>query len=217
MINLKKLKEQLSREGPRESDILPKASERRLPVFNPVGRVEQINNDEVKVADVRRHPIGLFFIYLQTLGGLGIAFLLIFLLSGTLTDLIGGNSAGSVSAIIAFMLLVSVLVFLFLILAARIYQGNQLIITDSNITQVAQAGLFNRKVSELSMNNVEDVTAEQHGILPTLFNYGTIKIETAGEQNNFVFLFCPNPNAYAKAILDARQAFVEKYGATSAH
>ncbi len=101
---------------------------------------------------------------------------------------------------------------IFIVLVTRIYKYNQLIVSDKNVTQVLQIGLFSRKVSELSMANVEDVTAEQHGIFPTIFNYGTLKIETAGEQNNFIFIYCPNPNAYAKAILDSRLQFISEEG-----
>jgi uncharacterized membrane protein YdbT with pleckstrin-like domain len=85
-----------------------------------------------------------------------------------------------------------------------------LLVTDMNLVQILQKGLFVRKVSRLSMSNVEDVTAEQKGILPTIFNYGTLTVQTAGEMENFVFPYCPNPNKYADRILDARQAFVDK-------
>ena len=61
------------------------------------------------------------------------------------------------------------------------------------------------------MENVEDVTSEQGGIFPTIFNYGVLKVETAGEQNNFIFKYCPNPNAYAKALQDARAAYFAKH------
>ena len=63
---------------PPQSPIMPEAEARRKPVFDPTGRVEQINPDEVKIADVRRHPIGLFFLYLQVFLGVGLSFLLIF-------------------------------------------------------------------------------------------------------------------------------------------
>mgnify|MGYP002397702272 CR=1 FL=1 len=146
---------------PPQSPIMPEAEARRKPVFDPTGRVEQINPDEVKIADVRRHPIfGLIF----------------------------------------------------LVLATKIYQTSQLIITVDNVTQVMQVGIFHRKVSEISMENVEDVTAHQKGILQTFFNYGRVHIETAGEQNNYDFIYCPNPNAYAKAIQDARVEFLKTYG-----
>lgn len=197
---------------PKESDVLPKAEDRRVPVFDPTGKVENIMHDEVKVADVRRHPIGLFVIYLQTIVGLGIAFLLIFLLLPTFVETLSVSGATGKSVLTLFAFFTALFAVIFLILAVRIYRGNQLIITDSNVTQVLQVGLFNRKVSELSMHNVEDVTAKQHGILQTFLNFGTLNIETAGEQNNFTFVYCPNPNAYAKAILDSRQLYFAKHG-----
>jgi hypothetical protein len=46
--------------------------------------------------------------------------------------------------------------------------------------------------------------------LQTIFNYGTLTVETAGEMRNFVFPYCPNPNKYADQILDARQAYADK-------
>lgn len=205
------------RPGPKESDILPNAEKRRSPVFDPTGRVEQITHEETRVADVRRHPFGLFIIYLQFFVGIGIAFFLIFALLPSVFELISVDE--NTVKLFLVILAVFALVFgvLFLILASRIYQGSQLIITDVNVTQVLQVGLFNRKVSELSMGNVEDVTAEQRGILQTFFNYGTLVVETAGEQNNFIFIYCPNPNAYAKAMLDARQRYLAQHSDAVTH
>jgi uncharacterized membrane protein YdbT with pleckstrin-like domain len=68
-----------------------------------------------------------------------------------------------------------------------------------------QYGLFSRKVSQLNMVNVEDVTAVQNGIFQTMFGFGSLNIETAGEQVNFHFTYCPRPGYYAKVILDARE------------
>jgi uncharacterized membrane protein YdbT with pleckstrin-like domain len=95
-----------------------------------------------------------------------------------------------------------------MLIATFIFRQNRLILTDRNLTQILQYGLFNRKVSQLNMSNVEDVTAIQSGILSTVFNYGTLKIETAGEQMNFIFTYCPNPGYYAKIILDARECLL---------
>lgn len=201
--------------GPKDSPILPNAETRRAPVFDPTGRVEQMTSEETKVADIRRHPFGLFVIYLQVFIGLGIAFFLILAFLPSVLTIVNIDDAQARSAAYLFGLTTAFLAIIFLILATRIYKGNQLIVTDVNVTQVLQVGLFNRKVSELSMHNVEDVTAEQKGILQTFFNYGTLRIETAGEQNNFIFVYCPNPNAYAKALLDARQHFLMNHPASA--
>lgn len=197
-----------SNKKPIQSPITEEAFSQRSPVFNPLGRVENINEDEIKIADVRRHFFGLFLIYLETILALVLSVgLIIFLMPGVF----GGDNSTVNSIVWFFALIVAVLGVIFLALATKIYNTNQLIVTDINVTQVLQVGLFSRKVSELTMENVEDVTAEQHGIFPTIFNYGTLKVETAGEQNNFIFKYCPNPNAYAKALQDARAAYFKKY------
>lgn len=198
--------------GPKHSDIAQKAAEKRRPVFNPLGRIEHMTSDETKVADVRRHPFGLILIFVQIILGLGISLAFIFILLPDTIKTLGLNAGAANAAASLFGLIAVVFGLIFLVLVTKVYKGNQLIVTDVNVTQVLQIGLFNRKISELSMANVEDVTAEQKGIFPTLLNYGTLRIETAGEQNNFIFVYCPNPNAYAKAILDARQKFLMTHG-----
>lgn len=205
--------EQENNQAPKQSDIATKAADRRKPVFDPTGRIESLTAEETLVADVRRHPFGLFLVYLQIFAAFGLALFLIFTLLSSVIESLGLN-ANSVNAVASlFGLFAVAFALIFLVLATRIYRGNQLIVSDKNVTQVLQIGLFNRKISELSMVNVEDVTAEQSGIFPTIFNYGNLKIETAGEQNNFIFVYCPNPNAYAKAILDARLQFISEEGA----
>lgn len=194
---------------PQHSDVAEKAAARRERLFDPTGKVESLTGDEVLIADIRRHPFGLFLIYVQTFLALGLSLALILFFLPSVVDISSGFMASIASV---FALFIVVLGALFLVLATRIYRGNQLIVSDKNITQVLQIGLFDRKVSELSLGNVEDVTAQQRGILPTLFNYGVVIIETAGEQNNFTFRYCPNPNAYAKAISDARINHIEKRG-----
>lgn len=196
----------------KESGVTEEEFEKRQPAYDPRGKVESISKSETKVADIRQHLFGLLIVYIQTAVGLLLSLGLIFVLLDSVLDTMG-LSESSIRAITYFLGLIAVTISLgFIVLAARVYNANQLIVTDENITQITQAGLFNRKVSELSMSNVEDVTAQQHGVFAHLFNYGILKIETAGEQNNFQFFYCPNPNAYAKATLDAKSLYIKHHG-----
>ena len=54
------------------------------------------------------------------------------------------------------------------------------LITDKRLISVDQTGLFQRKVTTLSFSNIQDVTVEQHGIIQTLLNFGTVKVHGAG-------------------------------------
>jgi uncharacterized membrane protein YdbT with pleckstrin-like domain len=119
-------------------------------------------------------------------------------------------SVNSNMLLFAAMVFSIALIFFILFIATYVYRQSKLIVTDQNLIQILQNGLFSRKVSRLSVSNVEDVSADQHGFLQTLFIYGTLTVETEGEMKNFVFPYCPNPNKYADQILDARQAYANR-------
>ncbi len=156
---------------------------------------------------VHRHLIGIIIIYLEALVGVGsLALLAAFVAPDVFNDLSTKTNrlivAGTVFA-------VAILVFV-LFVATYVYRQSKLLVTDKSLVQVLQKSLFIRNVSRLSMSNVEDVSAEQRGILATIFNFGTLTIQTAGELDNFVFPTCPDPNRLAHRILEAREAYAER-------
>ena len=98
-----------------------------------------------------------------------------------------------------------------LIISTYVYRQCRLVVSDKSVIQVMQKALFNRKISRLSMSNVEDVNVIQQGVLASMFNFGTLTIQTAGEVDNFVFTLCPSPDIYANRILEARQAYARSF------
>lgn len=178
-----------------------------MPPLNP----QPVVDDELLVAGehvvvvVRKHIIGLIFIYLQALVGVIAVLSILFIAAPDILDL-DQQSNRVIIALVIFGL--AILVF-FLFVATYVYRSSRLLVTDKNLIQIDQKSLFIRTVSRLSMSNVEDVTADMRGILPTIFNYGRLHIQTAGERPNFDFTYCPTPNKYADQVLEARQAFAE--------
>jgi uncharacterized membrane protein YdbT with pleckstrin-like domain len=76
------------------------------------------------------------------------------------------------------------------------------IVTTHRILDIEQNGLFGRTTSELLLDRVQDVTSEVHGFIHTIFDYGTLRIQTAGEREHFVFEHVPHPTHVAKRILE---------------
>ena len=62
------------------------------------------------------------------------------------------------------------------------------LVTNERIIAMEQKGLFNRVVSELRLNRIQDVSSEVRGFLATIFKYGRIRIQTASEIDRFEFL-----------------------------
>ncbi len=83
-----------------------------------------------------------------------------------------------------------------------LYYLNVQIITNLRIVDIDQVGLFSHEVSELHIENIEDVTSNVSGILGTIFNYGDVFVQTAGSKERFEFSDVPNPGSINKLVLD---------------
>lgn len=180
-------------------------NERNHRNMNP--NIEHTDDDEIKLCEVAKHPFGIILVYIQTfigvLIGIGLAY---FLIPSIMDDT---DQAFVYATGFAFVVIVLSVIIIFV--ATLVYHQNRLIVTDRNITQILQYGLFHRKVSQLNMVNVEDVTSIQEGLLATMFGFGSLNIETAGEQVNFHFTFCPRASYYAKVILEAREKILGQH------
>jgi uncharacterized membrane protein YdbT with pleckstrin-like domain len=158
-----------------------------------------LDRDETPVTVIHRHPIGIIGIILVGLIAIAAAIVLFTVLS---PDSFSSNPTGVVGGLFIFSAAVALIV----LVAIYIYRQSRLLVTNKHLAQIMQRTLVNRKVSQLSMRDVEDANADQRGILAMIFNYGTLTVETAGEMENFVFSLCPTPNKYADQILEAREA-----------
>lgn len=74
------------------------------------------------------------------------------------------------------------------------------IVTTERIIAIVQKNIFNRTISEHQIELIQDVTANQKGILQTFFNFGDVEIQTASEEQHFHFDDIPDPFEVAKEI-----------------
>jgi uncharacterized membrane protein YdbT with pleckstrin-like domain len=74
------------------------------------------------------------------------------------------------------------------------------IITNERVIDIEQKGFFSRIVAEHKLSRIQDVSSEVRGILPTLFHYGNVKIQTAGEEQLFIFEKVPHPQELSRKI-----------------
>ncbi|OGH61672.1 MAG: hypothetical protein A2848_01855 [Candidatus Magasanikbacteria bacterium RIFCSPHIGHO2_01_FULL_50_8] len=103
-----------------------------------------------------------------------------------------------------FMLLFSVYelsIALFFYASFLMYYLDLLIITNDRLVQVQQRNLFSRSISELDLFKIQDSTSEVHGFVATIFAYGKLSIQTAGEQKNFAFEAVPNVHAVRRELM----------------
>ena len=77
---------------------------------------------------------------------------------------------------------------------------NLYIVTTERVIDIDFIQLLYKKFSEARLTSIEDVSYTASGFMATLFNYGNITIQTAGEASNFDFDYIPRPADVVKTI-----------------
>ncbi len=162
------------------------------------GSVFELDPDESVVYTVRRTLIGLIPIIATGVLVFGGMLFAVFLITRFRTQI--AKVIPPVNLLLLIAIGLAVLAGLLAVVLVVVYLNNQMLITNKRIISLVQNALFNRQVAQLSWENVEDVTVKQANILETLFNYGTLVVQTAGEMENFVFKLGKRPYPAAKVI-----------------
>ena len=74
------------------------------------------------------------------------------------------------------------------------------IVTDERIIDVDFISLIYKVVSECKIERIQDITYRTGGAIRSLFNFGDVIIQTAGELPQFVFEAVPRPQEVAKIL-----------------
>lgn len=85
---------------------------------------------------------------------------------------------------------------------------NIYIVTDDRIVDIDFLYLLYKHFSEADLTKIQDISYTSGGILATLFNYGNITVETAGEMPNLEFLAVPTPEkvvATIRSLIEAKE------------
>ena len=176
----------------------------------------EFDQDEKLISEIRKHPFGLFVVYFTGMvvtASLFIIFIILpsFVLNNdAVSESVNTSNLNTILAIIGGIL--TLLSLVVTAIGAYLYQSNVVLVTSEKIAQVLYRSIFDRKISQLSIGDVQDVTVTKKGILANLFNYGTLVIETAGEQQNYTFTFTPDPYENAKKIVGAHEENLKRFG-----
>jgi hypothetical protein len=173
----------------------------------------EFDENEILITEIRKDIVGLAMIYLTGMGVV-LALLIAAFIVGKVdvSSFVDGNSSAARSLLVGACFLGSAFSVVGMLIGAFLYKNNSIYVTSEKVAQVLYTSIFNRKVSQLSIGDIQDVTVSQKGVLAHIFNYGTLVIETAGEQQNYTFTFVPEPYDKSNAIIGAHEASVAMYG-----
>lgn len=111
-------------------------------------------------------------------------------------------------AISAYMLFI----WLFLFFMIVDYILDVWFITDQRIIDVKQNGFFSRTVSEQYLSRVQDVSTDTHGVMETMFRYGDVTVQSAGQMNKLYFEQVPHPDHIRDLIIKLAHEAAKKSG-----
>ncbi len=77
---------------------------------------------------------------------------------------------------------------------------NVSIVTEKRIIDIDFVNLIYKQISDTTIDRVQDITYKMGGVIRTIFNYGDVVVETAGEIPSFTFWAVPNPDQVTKII-----------------
>lgn len=90
------------------------------------------------------------------------------------------------------------------------YYLDMWLLTDKRLIDVEQIGLFAREISSLRLDRIQDVKVQVVGILDTALHIGTVHVQTAGSEKEFVIPSAKAPNEIKRVILDAHNKKMEE-------
>lgn len=160
--------------------------------------------NEYVVIDVKRSFIGKFLIYLAVvciaLFIAGVAFFF-----STEMPLSGGVSF----VILAVGSVMIILTVLFGLASIHNYNEDWLIVTNLRLIQNTQHTLLSSQNQEIDLDGIEDISYKKEGLAQTIFDYGTVRLSTVGDETTYTFPYVANPHKQVSII---RNVITEYHG-----
>ncbi|MCL2451766.1 PH domain-containing protein [Candidatus Saccharibacteria bacterium] len=91
-----------------------------------------------------------------------------------------------------------------------VFRRNIFIVTNERIFSRIQLTPFSYRAQNVEIDHIEDCSFTQNGIVQMLFNYGTIRLSTVGDEHTYVFTFVARPEEQFKVANHVVQIVDEK-------
>ncbi len=158
----------------------------------------QLDEDEEILLEVRKHWFVLCMnvIGVVILAILPLPFFAVAMSSTTITTLIPVNDAFMVTLYCAWLIIQWMVLF-------SIWTNYYLdvwTVTNKRLIAVDQKGFFRRSMASFRLERMQDIKVSIDGIVATFLDYGTLEIQTAGEEEHFKVTGIPSP-ADIKALI----------------
>lgn len=193
---------------PFELNLPPLSDETKAKHDQSVRDYPQLNlsEGEYVILDIKRHPIGMVIPTFVTV--LLSAIILVFAaLISSFSPSIPLLASVRPSAIFTIAIFLTTLVVLGGAIALWVYLQNRFFLTNESVVQEIQTSLFVRHEQTVSLGSIEDASFFQAGLIQTLFDYGTIRLSTEGEETTYIFHYVADPKRQVAVLNNAIESF----------
>lgn len=118
------------------------------------------------------------------------------------------------SGLAAFFLLLALALFL-AVRKYTLWRGTALVVTSERVIDLDRRGFFRRIVSEVTFENVADISFEIAGFWQTVFHAGNVLVATRSGSHSLEASFVPEPQSVREAIAEAMAGRSIKGGSVS--
>ena len=167
-----------------------------------------LSEGEYVISEVRRHPIGLFSIWLSVEFILGVVFIGgPILLANTAPGFVDTLQPDAVTNGLLFLVFLAAFFILGGVVATVIYLGNRFYLTNESVIQRIQHDLLSHKEQTVSLANIEDASYNIQGLIQMIFHFGSIRLSTEGDETTYRFSFVADPKKQVDLLNNAVEAF----------
>ena len=165
-----------------------------------------LSEGEFVITRLKRHPIGMWMPMVTTLVTIGLLLAVIVAYPIMAADPMTGEAPGVLPLTVVMMCLI-IMVGIGGYVAIWVYLRNTFYMTNESVIQEIQHSLFSKHEQTVSLGSIEDVSFRQNGILPSMLNYGMIRLSTEGEETTYRFQYVENPKKQIAILNNAVEAF----------
>lgn len=169
-----------------------------------------LSRGEFIISAVKRHPIGIVKIWALAIAlifAFGAVSFYLFLGENPAVAANPQQTQQSATLGLALILIPAILISLGAMVATYVYRSNRFYLTNESVIQEIMTSLFSTHEQTVSLANIEDASFKQTGIIPMLFNYGTIRLSTEGDETTYMFTYVSHPKRHIAVLNNAVEAF----------
>lgn len=154
----------------------------------------QFGPNEYVVIDVQRSFFGLVRIWALAL--------LVFAILVAMVAVMNHITPGEDSTSLTLVLLTAAIILPVAgaLVATHVYNGNRFLVTNERVFARIQTSPFAVRSQNVELEHVEDCSVVQTNPMQLIFNYGSIRLSTVGDEQTYLFTFVDNPKSQFRVI-----------------